>query len=78
MVKIKSLTFTDLFTCDIHISIFSEFYSFMCFKFIPYSVQDVMVELYRRNIWHDAKTVNVITTALFSKVTKVLTLYFYS
>nr|XP_013806954.1 PREDICTED: protein SDA1 homolog [Apteryx mantelli mantelli] len=33
---------------------------------------DVMIELYRRNIWNDAKTVNVITTACFSKVTKVL------
>uniref|UniRef100_A0A8C1RQZ9 Protein SDA1 n=1 Tax=Cyprinus carpio TaxID=7962 RepID=A0A8C1RQZ9_CYPCA len=31
---------------------------------------DVMVELYRRNIWNDTKTVNVITTACFSKVTK--------
>lgn len=30
-----------------------------------------MVELYRRNIWNDAKTVNVISTALFSKVMKV-------
>ncbi|KAG3276407.1 SDA1 domain containing 1 [Ictidomys tridecemlineatus] len=34
---------------------------------------DVMIELYRRNIWNDAKTVNVITTACFSKVTKVST-----
>ncbi|TKS84338.1 SDA1 -like protein [Collichthys lucidus] len=33
---------------------------------------DVMTELYKRNIWNDAKTVNVITTACFSKVTKVL------
>ncbi|CAH1776930.1 unnamed protein product [Owenia fusiformis] len=33
---------------------------------------DVMVELYRREVWHDAKTVNVITTACFSKVTKIL------
>lgn len=33
---------------------------------------DVMVELYRRNIWNDAKTVNVITTACFSKITKVM------
>ncbi|ELT88157.1 hypothetical protein CAPTEDRAFT_6413 [Capitella teleta] len=33
---------------------------------------DVMIELYRRNIWKDAKTVNVIVTALFSKVTKIL------
>ncbi|XP_070706421.1 protein SDA1 homolog [Pempheris klunzingeri] len=33
---------------------------------------DVMVELYKRNIWNDAKTVNVITTASFSKVTKIL------
>ncbi|KAJ6657515.1 hypothetical protein lerEdw1_002450 [Lerista edwardsae] len=31
---------------------------------------DVMIELYRRNIWNDTKTVNVITTACFSKVTK--------
>ncbi|XP_035382664.1 protein SDA1 homolog [Electrophorus electricus] len=33
---------------------------------------DVMVELYKRNIWNDAKTVNVIMTACFSKVTKIL------
>ncbi|KAF6733157.1 SDA1-like protein [Oryzias melastigma] len=33
---------------------------------------DVMVELYKRNIWNDAKTVNVITTACFSKITKIL------
>ncbi|XP_036619695.1 protein SDA1 homolog isoform X1 [Trichosurus vulpecula] len=33
---------------------------------------DVMIELYRRNIWNDTKTVNVITTACFSKVTKIL------
>lgn len=33
---------------------------------------DVMIELYRRNIWKDAKTVNVITTCCFSKVTKIL------
>lgn len=33
---------------------------------------DVMVELYKRNIWNDTKTVNVITTACFSKVTKIL------
>ena len=36
---------------------------------------DVMVELYRRNVWNDAKTVNVITTACLSTVTKVITLY---
>ncbi|KAG7499171.1 SDA1-like [Solea senegalensis] len=33
---------------------------------------DVMAELYKRNIWNDAKTVNVITTACFSKVTKIV------
>uniref|UniRef100_A0A8C8DQH2 Protein SDA1 n=1 Tax=Oryzias sinensis TaxID=183150 RepID=A0A8C8DQH2_9TELE len=39
---------------------------------------DVMVELYKRNIWNDAKTVNVITTACFSKVTKVcISMLFY-
>jgi len=32
---------------------------------------DVMIELYRRNIWKDAKTVNVISTACFSPVPKV-------
>uniref|UniRef100_A0A286XLS8 Protein SDA1 n=1 Tax=Cavia porcellus TaxID=10141 RepID=A0A286XLS8_CAVPO len=33
---------------------------------------DVMTELYRRNIWNDAKTINVITMACFCKVTKIL------
>ena len=33
---------------------------------------DVLMELYRRGVWHDAKTVNVITTACFSKITKVM------
>lgn len=33
---------------------------------------DVMIDLYRRNIWRDAKTVNVITSACFSKVAKIL------
>lgn len=33
---------------------------------------DVMVELYRRDVWHDGKTVNVIATACFSKITKVM------
>ncbi|XP_060067662.1 protein SDA1 homolog [Ylistrum balloti] len=32
----------------------------------------VMIELYRRNIWNDTKTVNVIATACFSKVTKIM------
>ena len=26
---------------------------------------DVMIELYRKNVWRDAKTVNVIATACF-------------
>lgn len=30
-----------------------------------------MIELYKRNVWHDVKTVNVISTALFNKVTKI-------
>jgi len=33
---------------------------------------DVMVELYRRDVWHDGKTVNVIASACFSKITKVM------
>ncbi|XP_030836828.1 protein SDA1 homolog [Strongylocentrotus purpuratus] len=33
---------------------------------------DVMIELYQKNIWNDTKTVNVIVTACFSKVTKIL------
>ena len=34
-------------------------------------LQDVMIDLYKRNVWKDAKTVNVVVTACFSKVTKV-------
>lgn len=33
---------------------------------------EILVELYRKNIWNDAKTVNVIVTACYSKITKVL------
>lgn len=34
---------------------------------------DIMVELYKKNVWNDAKTVNVIATVgCFSKVTKVM------
>lgn len=33
---------------------------------------DIMIELYKKNIWNDAKTVNVIATVgCFSNVTKV-------
>ncbi|XP_066902618.1 protein SDA1 homolog [Halyomorpha halys] len=32
----------------------------------------IMMELYKKNVWHDAKTVNVIATACFSKITKVM------
>jgi len=32
---------------------------------------DIMIELYRKNIWNDSKTVNVIVTACTSKITKV-------
>jgi len=33
---------------------------------------DVMITLYKKNVWRDEKTVNVITTACFSKVTKIM------
>lgn len=33
---------------------------------------DVMVTLYKKNVWNDAKTVNAIATACFHKATKVL------
>ncbi|KAL3271953.1 hypothetical protein HHI36_022423 [Cryptolaemus montrouzieri] len=33
---------------------------------------DIMIELYRKNVWVDAKTVNVIATGCFSKITKVM------
>lgn len=32
----------------------------------------IMIELYKKNVWNDAKTVNVIATACFSKFTKVM------
>jgi len=33
---------------------------------------DIMMELYKKNVWNDAKTVNVIATGCFSKITKVM------
>lgn len=33
---------------------------------------DIMIELYKKNVWNDAKTVNVISTGCFSKITKVM------
>eukprot|EP00163_Fabomonas_tropica_P018404 TRINITY_DN3270_c0_g1_i2.p1 TRINITY_DN3270_c0_g1~~TRINITY_DN3270_c0_g1_i2.p1 ORF type:complete len:710 (+),score=171.06 TRINITY_DN3270_c0_g1_i2:123-2252(+) len=33
---------------------------------------DVMIELYERKIWNDAKTVNVLTTACFSKESRIV------
>ncbi|EEB17769.1 conserved hypothetical protein [Pediculus humanus corporis] len=32
----------------------------------------VMIELYKKNVWNDAKTVNVIAIACFSKIVKVM------
>lgn len=32
---------------------------------------DIMIELYKKNVWNDAKTVNVIASGCFSKFTKV-------
>lgn len=32
---------------------------------------DIMIELYKKNVWNDAKTVNVIATGCFSNITKV-------
>lgn len=43
---------------------------------IAFDFQDVMIDLYKKNIWNDAKTVNVIGTACTSKVTKVWKLFF--
>jgi len=33
---------------------------------------DVMISLYKKNVWRDEKTVNVMVTACFSKVTKIM------
>ena len=33
---------------------------------------DIMIELYRKNVWNDVKTVNIIATGCFSKITKVM------
>ena len=33
---------------------------------------DVLIELYRKNIWNNTKTVQVIATACFSKTTKTM------
>ncbi len=34
----------------------------------------MLIDLYKKQIWNDAKTVNVIAQSCFSKITKVLTL----
>lgn len=39
---------------------------------------DIMIELYKKNVWNDAKTVNVIATGCFSKLTKVSLVHIYS
>ena len=33
---------------------------------------DVLIEMYRKNIWNNTKTVQVIATACFSKTTKIM------
>merc|ERR1719474_2646892 len=33
---------------------------------------DIMISLYKKNVWRDAKTVNVIASACFSKITKIM------
>lgn len=33
---------------------------------------NIMIDLYRKNIWNDAKTVNLISVACFSKIVKVM------
>merc|ERR1712038_1833659 len=33
---------------------------------------EVMIELYKKNVWRDTKTVNVIATACFSETTKLM------
>lgn len=33
---------------------------------------DILTELYFKNVWKDVKTVNVIASACFSKITKVI------
>lgn len=33
---------------------------------------NIMIELYKKNVWNNAKTVNVIATGCFSKITKVM------
>lgn len=38
---------------------------------------DIMVELYKKNVWNDIKTVNVIATGCFSKITKVSLIELY-
>ncbi|CAF4038000.1 unnamed protein product [Rotaria sordida] len=34
-------------------------------------IVDIMIDLYRKNIWNDAKTGNIIASTCFSKITKV-------
>lgn len=34
----------------------------------------LLTELYRKQVWNDAKTVNVIANGCFTKITKVITI----
>ena len=36
--------------------------------------QTLLTDLYRKQIWNDAKTVNVIASGCFTKITKVITI----
>lgn len=39
--------------------------------------QEIMIELYKKNVWHDAKTVNAISQACLRKETKVSHVNFF-
>jgi hypothetical protein len=48
-----------------NLSHWGNYFHFLCVS------KAIMIELYKKNVWNDAKTVNVIASACFSKFTKV-------
>jgi protein SDA1 len=45
--------------------------SLLLFEIKNANLQDIMIQLYKKNIWNDTKTVNVLSTACYSKFPKV-------
>ena len=63
------------YACVVHLQAMQNFMYAMLQDSSPVAGKmslDVLIELYRKNIWNNTKTVQVIATACFSKTTKIM------